>query len=88
MKTNNTDIKSEQSALLGMFPSVKSFKDFEKDHEISDPAIPMIIRHAFETGVVRENTREAFLQFLAENESDDDCSPPDITFDEVLDSMT
>jgi len=90
MNNNGSDIQdSEKNALLSMFPSVKSFKDFEKDHAVSEQAIPFIIKHSFETGIIREETRDAFLQFLAQNENDDDCSPPEnITFNEILDRIT
>jgi len=77
---------AEKNALLGMFPSVNSFEAFEEDHIKSKLTSDSIIGHAFKTGLIRESSRDAFLDFLSENENPDASSlSENITFGEIID---
>ena len=85
-KTTEDEIKN---ALWGMFPSVASFEDFEKDHIKTESIAASIIEHAFTSGLIRENSREAFLRFVGLNETDanDSDDSDDMTFGRLLESV-
>lgn len=72
MKGRQDGYETVTHGLLSMFPSRESFEDFEREsRSISQRAIPLILRHAFEAGVIEANTRAAFIEFLETHGSDE-----------------
>lgn len=90
MKRDGENKKRSMEALLGAFPSARSFLEFERDDRpISEQAIPCIIQYAFEEGIIEKKHRKAFLQFLTRHgKTDEDLPPEGVSFNDVIDTIT
>jgi len=65
---NNQNRNTIKAALWGMFPSLESFKRFERDdQEIAASAIPEIIQWAFKEGLILSDEQAEFQRFIEAN---------------------
>ncbi len=89
MAISGETTRETMMALLGAFPSIKSFKQFKKkDKDIAKCAIPQIIQHAYKQGVLETKSEEEFLKFLQNHEKQNTGMPPEnLTFEDVIEEI-
>jgi hypothetical protein len=91
VKKKPVDKTIVMNALWNVFPSATSFNDFkEMDHEVSQRAIPRIIKYAFKNEIIEKQNEKAFIDFLAKNNKIDIDKPlpEELTFADVLEVLS
>ena len=72
---NDNEKKFSKAGLLAAFPTEKSFREFQENKEISEKTLRKFLQNAYEEGIIKDETEDAFLDVIWNTSRDMELSP-------------